>query len=404
MRTYLAHALAAVTAVAAPVALAPRPARACGGMVFPEHAARVGGMSQQELLVAFTPERTVLLASVGYEGATGAPAFILPLPAAPTEVTQADPAVLVALDELTAPEVTVTVIDDDHGGGGLCGSAGSLKDGGGGLGDDRGDVMVLQRGATADYDYVLVGGATGDTIGAWLDAEGYTLPADYAAALDPYVAGGDVIFAAKLKSTAPSGALAPIELHLPPTEPGAFSIPFGLAAQSLPPDQGLTITTYLLAAGGLAPANYPAAPIDQADLVAYNAIDTNYADLYAEATTAGSWVIDASLGDFSQDTLVSALDTAIDAGRADPDDRDAVATFAAHIDLPGARLTRLRTTLSADQLHDMTLKKVAGEDQSRSLYVTRDESSSAACAVAPRRGVPLAVLLVPLLLLLRRRR
>lgn len=399
MRTYLAHALAL-----AAVALAPRPARACGGMVFPEHAARVGGMSQQELLVAFTPERTVLLASVGYEGATGAPAFILPLPAAPTEVLQADPAVLVALDELTAPEVTVEVVGEDGGGGGLCGSAGGLKDGGGGLGNDRGDVMVLQRGATADYDYVLVGGDTGETIGAWLSAEGYTLPADYAAALDPYVADDKLIFAAKLRSDAPSGALAPIELHLPPTDPGAFAIPFGLAAQSLPPDQALTITTYLLAAGGLAPANYPAAPIDQADLVAYNAVDTNYADLYAEATAAGSWVIDASLGDVTADTLVFAIDDAIDAGRADADDRDPVATFAARIALPGARLTRLRTTLTADQLHDMTLKKVTGEDQSRSLYVTRDNASSTACAVAPRRGVPLAVLLVPLLLLLRRRR
>lgn len=41
----------------------------------------------------------------------------------------------------------------------FCGAT-AVKDGGAGLGNgdgERGDVMVLQRGSTADYDYVLVG-------------------------------------------------------------------------------------------------------------------------------------------------------------------------------------------------------------------------------------------------------
>ena len=41
-------------------------------------------MSEQELFLAFTPDSTILLASAGYKGATGSPAFILPLPAEPT--------------------------------------------------------------------------------------------------------------------------------------------------------------------------------------------------------------------------------------------------------------------------------------------------------------------------------
>jgi hypothetical protein len=247
----------AVPAFALALALAyahAAPARACGGMVFPDHAQRVGGMSEQELLIAFTPDSTVLLASAGYKGAAGSPAFILPLPAQPTMVTQADPGVLLALDELTAPSVSITTASDS--GGGLCGSA--LKDGSGGgdLGNGRGDgdVMVLQRGSTADYDYVLVGGDTGEGITDWLTGAGYVLPADYAAALTPYVDAGRFIFAAKVKSSAADGALAPIELHLPAGEPGAFSIPFSLAAHSLPPGETLTLTTYLLATGTLVPA------------------------------------------------------------------------------------------------------------------------------------------------------
>lgn len=401
MRTRLAHILALPALGLAIGLAAARPARACGGMVFPEHSARVGGMSQQELLVAFTPDQTVLLASAGYKGATGAPAFILPLPAEPTEVVQADPAVFLALDELTAPEVRITVADSGHHGG-LCGataakSGGDFDDGGGG------DVMVLQRGATADYDYVVVGGDTGEAIDAWLTDAGYALPKDYADALAPYVAAGNFIFAAQVKSDAEAGELAPIELHLPPADPAGFAIPFGLAAQSLPPGESLTITTYLLAGGGLAPANYAAAPLDPDAVTAVDDTTSNYPSVYMDAVAAGGWVIDASLGGFDGAELVAGFDAALEAGRAtDGTARDQVVGFTDRLGLGDARLTRLRTTLAADALHDMTLKKVTGVDQSRTFAVTYREPVDG-CSVGQRR-VPLVVLLVPLLLLLRRRR
>ena len=228
MRTSpLLPALAAAALALAPAA----PARACGGMVFPEHGQRVGDMSEQELLVAFTPERTVLLASAGYEGATATPAFILPLAIEPTMVMQSELGVFAALDDHTAPEIHIELLGQ-VGNDGLCGAQ-TLKDGGGGLGNGRGDVMVVQRGETTDYDWVLVAGDTGSSLADWLVDAGYELPPAYATALQPYLDADDFIFAAKLKSDAAAGALAPIELHLPPIEPTAFEIPFGLAAQSL---------------------------------------------------------------------------------------------------------------------------------------------------------------------------
>jgi hypothetical protein len=403
MRTAFAPLLASI-ALAAGVALAPAsPARACGGMLFPAHSERVGGMSQQELLVAFTPERTVLVASAGYKGATGAPAFILPLRAEPERVEQADLGVLAALDDLTAPEVHITVDDGDDDGGGLCGAAGGVKDGGNFMED--GDVMVLQRGSTGDYDYVLLAGDTGMAVDAWLADAGYALPPDYAAALQPYVDAGDFIFAAKLKTDRPDGALAPIELHLPAIDPGAFAIPFGLAAHSLPPGESLTITTYLIASGGLQPGNYPAAPIDRDALIAINAAETNYQEVYdaAVGVDGGAWVVDASRSEFSADAIRDAYDDAELAGRLPPDvDRDAVVEFTARVPFAGARLTRLRTTLGAAQLHDMTLQKVAGADVERDIHLVHRPHSSA-CAVG-RRGLPAGALLLPLLLLLRRRR
>lgn len=407
MRTPLAYG--SLSALTLALALAPTsPAHACGGMIFPDHGTRVGGMSEQELLVAFTADSTVLVASAGYKGATGSPAFILPLPSEPTLVTQTDAGVLLALDELTAPEVVITTPSDDSGGG-FCGAAGALKDGGGDLGNGRGDgdIMVLQRGSTADYDYVVVGGDTGETITNWLTMAGYVLPADYADALTPYIDGGNFIFAAKVKSSAADGALAPIELHLPAGDPGAFSIPFGLAAHSLPPGETLSITTYLLATGTVVPGNYDAAAIDQAELVATSETETNYQDLYnaAVGATAGAWVVDASLDQFDTQSLNSGLGTAIENGRGEGADAAAVTAFTERVAMTGARLTRIRTTLGAEQLHDMTLTKAALDPTSPTLYVTYDaDAGSTACNVGSRRGVPFGALLLPLLLLLRRRR
>ncbi|MBK9756553.1 MAG: DUF2330 domain-containing protein [Nannocystis sp.] len=413
MRTQLARL--ALPALIAALVLAPAaPAHACGGMLFPSHSERVGGMSEQELLVAFTPERTVLLASAGYKGATGgAPAFILPLAQEPTMVLQSELGVLAALDDLTAPEVHITVDDGDSGGGGLCGSAGGLKDGGGNLGGDRGDVMVLQRGETADYDWTLLAGDTGMSVAQWLDMSGYTLPADYAAALQPYLDAGDVVFAAKLKSDAATGALAPIELHLPPIEPGAFKIPYGLAAHSLPPGESLTITAYLIAAGGLAPGNYPAAAIDPAALIATSETETNYQELYDERVAGDGepgWVIDASVADFSAASILDAYDLAAEADNLPTGTlRDGVEQFAARVPISDARITRLRSTLAAADLRDMTLTKIAGADVDRNLYaVYQTHHGQVLCGIdragAGSRGLPLAALLVPLLLLMRRRR
>jgi hypothetical protein len=396
-----------VPTLALALALTPTtPAHACGGMVFPDHGTRVGGMSEQELLVAFTPDSTVLVASAGYKGATGSPAFILPLPAEPTLVTQTDAGVLVALDELTAPEVVITIPSDDSGGG-FCGAAGALKDGGVGNGRGDGDVMVLQRGSTADYEYVVVGGDTGESITDWLTMAGYVLPADYADALTPYIAGGNFIFAAKVKSTVADGALAPIELHLPAQDPAAFSIPYGLAAHSLPPGETLSLTTYLLASGTVVPGNYPFAAIDQADLIATSETETNYQELYDNAIGGpdGAWVVDASLEPFATADLNSSLNTAIENGRGTGADPTAVTAFTERVTLSGARLTRIRTTLGANQLRDLTLTKATLDPHSPTMYVTYDgDAGTTACNMGSRRGVPLGALLLPLLLLLRRRR
>lgn len=390
--------------VALGLALAPvERAHACGGMVLPEHAERVGGMREQEVMVIFEPERTVLLASAGYKGAGDGAAFLLPVRANPTEVHEASLDVFLALDELTAPQVTVHVDDGSGEQRTLCGAA--AKDGGAGgdLGDGRGDgdVMVLQRGTTASYEYEVVGGDTGTGVVAWLLQAGYPLPDDYAAAIEPYVADGFFFLAAKIKPGVADGALPPLELHLPASEVEAFAIPFGLAAQSLPPGETLNITTYLVASGGVLPLTDPATRIDANALVADSPDETNYAELYDEAIAGGGWVIDYSEGEFAAARLIDGLSSAYEAGRAPSGDTAGVQAFIDRVSFPSLRLTRLRTTRSAGQLTDLALQKVTGEDASRFYDATFNDQMTV-CSLG-RGGGALNVLLFPLLLVLRRR-
>lgn len=405
----LSAALLAVLAL--PVLARPAPAHACGGMVFPDHEERIGGMNDQELLVAFAAESTVLVASAGYEGISAADfAFILPLGSEPAMVLDADPALFVALDEFSAPRVSIYVDDGSRDPVSLgCAAAGDGSNkGDGDFGG--GDVMIHQRGTTATYEWVVIGGDSGTAIADWLTMAGYPLPADYAAALDPYIAAGRFFFAARVLPAAQGdGALAPIELHLPPMQPEELEIPFALAAHSLPPDRPLGITTYFWAGGTLLPQNYSSKAVDDDDLVADSPDSSNYLELeraILDGDPAGAWILDHSNQVYSTEDLVSAYLDGEAAGRytTTQESIDGVRDFFMRIGQTGGYMTRLRTELRADQLRDMTLRRVAGPVVSNYHSVTFETHSPEACSIDRNGRLANFLLLVPVLAWIRPRR
>ncbi|MCX4242789.1 DUF2330 domain-containing protein [Paraliomyxa miuraensis] len=399
--------LASLT-LALPLALAPAPARACGGMVFPDHGQRQGGMSDQELLVAFEAQRTVLVASAGYEGIDASDfAFVLPLAQAPTEVLDADPALLLALDEHTAPEVAVHLDEGPDRSLG-CGAKSGSNDLAGGRGEGGGDVMVQQRGTTATYEWVVIGGDTGMALADWLGAEGYALPPDYATALDPYVTDGWFFFAAKVRPQAQDGALVPIELHLPASTPETFEIPFGLASHSLEPDEALGITLYLWSDGAVLPDGRASGRIDPSELVALSDHESNYPELeqmLLGSDPGGTWIIDYGLPT-TADELRRAYAEGVDWGRVDPDQSNEafIGEFFGRLGSSSGHLTRLRTELRAEQLHDLRLRRSTESPGGRFYEVTYDDTAGSACTVGRGGRIPGAVLLLlPLVAWLRPR-
>lgn len=400
------------TSVGLAVGLVPAAAWACGGMVFPQHAERQGGMSDQELFVAFEADETVLVASAGYEGIDAADfAFLLPLAAEPIAVLDADPALFIALDEQTAPEVTILLDEGDAGGGGCGAKSGGVPNDFAGGGGEGGDVMVQQRGSTASYAWVVIGGDTGTAIADWLTAEGYALPDDYASALEPYVADGWFFFAAKVLPQAQGGALVPIELHLPAATPEAFEIPFGIAGHSLAPGQALGITTYVWSDGAVVPDNQASGRIDPGQLVARSDSESNYIELeraILEGDPAGAWIIDYGLPT-SVDELREAYATGVSYDRVDPEASDEafIGAFFGRLGSSAGHLTRLRTELEATQLRDLVLRRTTEIPGGRSYMVTfeDDAGSRSQCAVGRDGRLPTAVLvLLPLVAWLRPRR
>lgn len=388
-------------------------AHACGGMVFPAHESRVGGMSDQELLVAFAETETVLVASAGYQGVAAADfAFLLPLASNPAIVRDGDPALFIALDEHAAPRISIYVQEPESPSQGCASDKAAPGSFGGGNGSDEGEVMVHQRGQTATYEYVVVGGDTGGAVAEWLTDEGYSLPADYAAALEPYVSDGWFFFAAKVLPDAASGALAPIELHLPPAPPEAFSIPLAIAAHSLPPDEPLRLTTYVWADGPVLPDGYPSQPIEANELRALSDSETNYATLeraVLDSDPQGAWIIDSS-GPTLVEELESAYGSAVDAGRADLETSSGVFVpdFFARLGTSEGHLTRVRTELRADQLRDMPLRRAAGTlvaSHHELTFVEEEAEEAEGCAIdrAGRFGGAV-LLLVPVLAAIRPRR
>ncbi len=315
-----------------------RTAEACGGMIFKDHEQRPGGMSDQQVLIAQRIDKTVMVVSVGYVGATSDFAFLFPLQKPTSQVRDADPSLFEVLEEETAPRVIVedaTQPPPPSGGGCGCLGAGGAKSA-----DTAGarapTVVIHERGKTETYEYVIIGGDDAQTVSAWLEKEGFKAPAELQAAIDGYLAKGWVFLAAKLLVSAAEGNLAPLELTFRELPLEELTYPFGLSAHSLAPGSRVSVTLYLMGPAPFLPVDYEVAPIDRARLVATSAVDSNYEDLFKKQTEGGGMVLEfGAIGHNPFGSMQS---------------KTAKTLFEMFGE--GAALLRLRTQLGAAQLKD----------------------------------------------------
>ncbi len=378
-----------------------QPAEACGTMIFVSHAERPGGMNGQELFLSLGPDAATLVLSASFIDADGDKAFLLPLREAPTDVRDADDSLFAALDVGTVPVVTIEEDYDEPVGCGPLPGNDRVS-----FGSEDNDVEVLARGSTQTYDYVVVGGDTGSALADWLNTSGFGVPEQFNAALDAYVADGWYFLAARVNAGAREGRLAPLELQLPAI-PGATTIPFGIGAYALAPEDSLDVTLYVAAQGSMLPQNYAVARIDPAELEATSESSSNYTELFEAAIGEGStWVVEYSDPSWRPSDLEWWVNGDEELGVYIEGEVDEawVAEFSARLGYEQARLTRLRARLGAAELVDMELTPAAELNVGRHFYVSWDPDAGEAEGCSLRSGSlgGLPVLLV--LILVRRRR
>lgn len=333
--------------VALSLVFVPKPARACGGMLFKDHESRPGGMSDQQVLIAHTPAKTVIVVSVGYAGSGGDFAFLLPLQKATSQVLDGDREIFVQLEEETAPRVIVedaTVAPPASSGGCACGG-GAAKSGADYAAGPSRSVVVHDRGQTQTYDYVVLGGDDAKSVSAWLTKEGFQAPPSFQQAIDGYLSKGWLFLAAKLLAPAPEGNLAPLELHFDDVSLETLTYPFGMSAQSLAPHGKVGITLYLAGPRAFLPVDYAVAPIRAEGLVATSAVESNYDELFAEQAAKGGMVLEYG-GAVNAFSLM---------------DGKTAKTVSGLMGSTGT-LTRLRARLSAEQLADAGFRVAVGEE------------------------------------------
>lgn len=281
--------------------LAARDSLACGALVFNEESA--GSIVDQEIVIATGVDRTIVVTSVGYADAQSEFAFLLPVQKAPLAVYDGDPKLFSALQDLSVPRVLI--LKDSSAAGsspGCCGMLGGAKSGAAAPGGGA-EVEVVSRGETNSYEYVVVGGKSGETLAAWLDKEHFAPPEGLQTALDGYIRNKWLFLAARLKPKALRGSLAPIEIQMPKIPIAELKYPLGLSAQSVPPTKSVDVLVYLLSVEPMLPGNYALDQVKSSELRSLSERETNYKEVSNQKLSKEGFLLEFGRGDFHADEL-----------------------------------------------------------------------------------------------------
>ncbi len=268
--------LALAAALAAPAALAPAAAHACGGLFC--NTAQPINQAAERILFGHDGERMHMHVRITYQGPPTEFGWLLP--AAPdVEISQSSEQLFTQLDRQFAPQFRLqTEIDPDcelaFAGGGL--DAGAFADAAPQEPAPPG-VQVLSREAVGPFDVATLLPDTIDDLRAWLDDNGYQIPADTDATLQPYLANGLVFVAVKLLPDRDSGEISPLRLSYTAATPSIPIVPTSVAAN---PDMGIIV--HVLGEHRAVPTNYSHVVINET-AIDWSTGGQNYPDVVSQA-------------------------------------------------------------------------------------------------------------------------
>ncbi len=250
-------------------------ARACA-VLTPDQTVPVTG---HKMILSLSMSETTLWDQFAYKGDPASFGWILPIKGQ-VEVGVSSDALFDAFGQVTAPQVFAPPIcpntcDTDGNGGGSAGGAG------GGFGG--GEVTVIAHEQVGPYDTVQLASNDPNALQAWLQNNGFPIPAGVQPVFDTFVAEGFGFLAIKLLPGAGAEAVQPVRVTMPGAAP---TVPIRLLAAGT---GDLTqVTLWVVADGKYLPDNAPVVRILSSDLTWDFATDTSDYEAVRKAKLAAS--------------------------------------------------------------------------------------------------------------------
>ncbi len=359
------------------------PALADGGFFYLQGESTDLAQTRQEVVIAFhrdaadTADQATYVLATRYSGQPGELAWVIPLPATPTDVTaHADNTLFDELDYQAEPYFMVI---GPYDGGFGCTCAGPALNA---AGEQGGLVTVEASGQAGIFSWAALTSTGSSALLTWLNDKGFALPSQAGDILDDYVQR-DMHFLA-IRVTEPgqvqSGDRGQIEI--PPIQ---FTCQtsmrfYPMAISRISAADETEVLIYVLADQRAEAANVTNAVIDP-DNVAYDATSpslTNYESLFTARITelGGTALITEFAGPYYG--LVYRQDVIW------PDAPQGVSDL--------TYLTRMRTVIARDNMTiDFTFQDAAGDDAVDNVFFISETDDLAAASLA---GPPLAALLI----------
>jgi len=246
--------------------------------------------TRQEVLLAFhidatnsLPQTTYVLRS-RYAGDPEAFAWVIPVPATPTDVVAHETgAVLDSLDGLTRPSFWFTGGSSDTGGGGCACGAYPIPPP---LLGDGGAVEVEARGQAGIFEWAALTSTGSDALVTWLNGNGFTIPTEAGDVLNGYVEQGRHFLAVRVSEPDDIEENDDGEIEIPPIQFTCQTSErfYPMVISRISAADETEVLVYVLADHRAEAANVPNALVDP-DALTYDSTTaslTNYESLFTQ--------------------------------------------------------------------------------------------------------------------------
>jgi hypothetical protein len=268
-------------------------ARACGGCFHPP-TQNGDVITDHRMIFSVSPQQTTLYDEVEYQGDPQSFAWVLPIHG-PVQVGLSADTLFSALDSVTSTSIVAPTLPPcasctcGEGADAPGAAFGGSSSGGGSTG-----VTVISQSVVGPYDTVQLQSSNPTALSDWLDANGFSIPANIEPVIAAYVNEGFDFLALKLAPGQGVQAMRPVRV----TTPGAsLSLPLRMVAAGTGAKVGITL--WVVGQGRYEAQNFSNFTIAASELTwDWNINSSNYTTVQQQKESAGNfatWQTESSL-------------------------------------------------------------------------------------------------------------